>query len=942
LIPVEEGDATSAVDAWRIASPLRPSLADSAAPIANGRFAAQIVAMSDDLRTQLQTTLGAAYTLDRELGGGGMSRVFVARETALGREVVVKVLAPELTAGVSAERFAREIATAARLQQANIVPVLAAGTSAGMPYYTMPFVKGESLRALMSNGTSLPMADRINVMRDVARALAYAHAEGVIHRDVKPDNILLSGGTAVVTDFGIAKAISAARTQDVHAPRSDDGTLTQVGSSIGTPAYMAPEQAVGESVSTRADLYSWGVVAYELLAGAHPFAGKTGTSQLIAAHIAEPPRPLSERNTEIPRDVADLVMQTLAKNPVDRPESASVVLTRLNTVITPSAERTAPNSARASKVELGPLRWRRFAFAGVAIAVFAGSGIWWLLHRPPATAVLTASSQLTRLAGMEESPTIAPDGKSVAYLAFGPSDSSAHVEFRRTDGGDAVQIAGALRPTAWSPSGDRLLVSGPQGLEVRPALGGQGTVIDARANFGAWSPDGRRIAYFVADSLFIGGDNHETPRSVIRAEDPHSPVWSPDGKWIAFVSGNSVYFRNYNIAPSRIWLVPAAGGTPVAVTPADGINTSPTWAPDSRRLLMVSSLGGVRDVYQINLTSQGKPTGTPQRISTGLNPSLISLSAEGSQLAYSIATYQTNIWKARLPKTGWISTRDALPVANERQTTEALDISRDGRLLIFDSDRAGVMQIFRMSVDGGLVQQLTHGSDPSFKPMFSPDGKEVVYHTISNGLRRIFVVGVDGGKPVQVSPGAAPDERNGSWSPDGKHIAWVVPGAVSTVSRWRNQAIQVSTRDGRGRWSAPATVAFKGLLLTPAWSDSGTALIGIDSSMSYVSQPIVGGASRRISGPIKDDWLPSGNAAGVVSSDGTTMYFLNYSGARSGVVVALRLIDGKVREVLRFDEAARPHSNASIGITENSGWMYFTLSDLQSDIWVAKVTGLKH
>ncbi|MEO7359165.1 MAG: serine/threonine-protein kinase, partial [Gemmatimonadaceae bacterium] len=293
--------------------------------------------MSDDLRTQLQTTLGAAYTLDRELGGGGMSRVFVAHETALGREVVVKVLAPELAADVSAERFAREIATAARLQQANIVPVLAAGASGGMPYYTMPFVKGESLRALMSNETSLPMADRIHVLRDVARALAYAHAEGVIHRDIKPDNILLSGGTAVVTDFGIAKAISAARTLGAHVPRSDDGTLTQVGSSIGTPAYMAPEQAVGESVSFQADLYSWGVVAYELLAGAHPFAGKTGTSQLIAAHIAEQPRPLSERNTEIPRDVADLVMQTLAKNPVERPESANVLLTRLNSVVTPSA-----------------------------------------------------------------------------------------------------------------------------------------------------------------------------------------------------------------------------------------------------------------------------------------------------------------------------------------------------------------------------------------------------------------------------------------------------------------------------------------------------------------------------------------------------------------------------------------------------------------------------
>jgi eukaryotic-like serine/threonine-protein kinase len=242
-----------------------------------------------DLRTQLQSTLGDGYTLERELGGGGMSRVFVARENALGREVVVKVLAPELSASVSAERFTREIATAARLQQANIVPVLAAGMSDGVPYYTMPYVKGESLRAQMARGVALSMHDRLNVLRDMARALAYAHGEGVIHRDIKPDNILLSAGTAVVTDFGIAKAISAARTHDGPPASTNDGTLTQAGSSIGTPAYMAPEQAVGDAVDHRADLYAWGVVAYELLSGAHPFAGKTGASQLIAAHLTETP-----------------------------------------------------------------------------------------------------------------------------------------------------------------------------------------------------------------------------------------------------------------------------------------------------------------------------------------------------------------------------------------------------------------------------------------------------------------------------------------------------------------------------------------------------------------------------------------------------------------------------------------------------------------------------
>ena len=297
--------------------------------------------MTTDLRTQLQTTLGDGYTLERELGGGGMSRVFLAREHALGREVVVKLLSPELAASLSAERFTREIKLAAALQEPHIVPVLAAGmTSEGLPYYTMPFVCGDSLRARLAAGP-VPVAEALGILRNIAQALAYAHERGIVHRDIKPENVLLSSGTAVVTDFGIAKALTASRTSDGTAPRDDQGTLTQVGSSIGTPAYMAPEQAVGDTVDHRADLYAWGVVAYELLAGTHPFAGKTGTAQLIAAHIAETPRALMDLAPRIPRDLAALVMHCLAKAPADRPESAAAVRTRLEHVVTPSGERPA-------------------------------------------------------------------------------------------------------------------------------------------------------------------------------------------------------------------------------------------------------------------------------------------------------------------------------------------------------------------------------------------------------------------------------------------------------------------------------------------------------------------------------------------------------------------------------------------------------------------------
>lgn len=278
---------------------------------------------TDEIRDQLQHALGSTYTIDRELGGGGMSRVFVAEETRLGRRVVIKVLSPELAAGISAQRFEQEILLAAALQQANIVPVLNAGEVNGLPYYTMPFIEGLSLRSRIERGTP-GMVETISVLRDIARGLAYAHARGIVHRDVKPENVLLSGGAAVITDFGIAKALSASRLRS-----SSSEALTQVGTSLGSPAYMPPEQALGDEVDARADIYSWGVIAYELVAGVHPFAGKTTARQLVAAHVTEAPPPLAVRVPETPRWLASLVHACLAKSPDDRPANADALIEAL-------------------------------------------------------------------------------------------------------------------------------------------------------------------------------------------------------------------------------------------------------------------------------------------------------------------------------------------------------------------------------------------------------------------------------------------------------------------------------------------------------------------------------------------------------------------------------------------------------------------------------------
>jgi serine/threonine-protein kinase len=279
--------------------------------------------VSADLRAQLQRTLGDSYTLEHELGGGGMSRVFVAREVSLDRLVVVKVLSPELAAAVSQERFRREIQFAARLQHPHIVPVLATGSSEGLPFYTMPFQAGESLRERLARDGPLPVRDATAILRDVAQALAYAHTHGIVHRDIKPENILLTGGVAMVTDFGVAKAISLSGSAQ---------SLTSVGIALGTPMYMAPEQGTGDPASDqRADLYALGAVAYEMLCGKQLFPGRSAQKVLVA-HAVEMPTPVSECRPDCPPALAALVMKCLEKDPSARPASATEVLSSLDAV----------------------------------------------------------------------------------------------------------------------------------------------------------------------------------------------------------------------------------------------------------------------------------------------------------------------------------------------------------------------------------------------------------------------------------------------------------------------------------------------------------------------------------------------------------------------------------------------------------------------------------
>jgi hypothetical protein len=330
----------------------------------------------------LQEALGTGYELERELLGGGMSRVFVAKDRSLGRTIVVKVVPPDLAAGVNRDRFRREIQLAAQLQHPHIVPLLSAGEHGELLWYTMPYIDGESLRAAIERKKQFSVRDVLRILHDVVDALAHAHKRGVVHRDIKPANILTQGSHALVTDFGVAKALSAAL---------PGAGVTTAGMAIGTPSYMAPEQLAGDpSADHRIDLYAVGLLAYELLTGESPFMGPS-PRETMAAQLTRDPKPLHEVNPSVPAGLSSLIMRLLAKDPDQRPATADAVLDEMDSMTLAGGATPVGGGTMAA-----PARSLTRVFA--VIGLLAVIGIITLIAMRPNAAV-----RAQRIAGRRDS-----------------------------------------------------------------------------------------------------------------------------------------------------------------------------------------------------------------------------------------------------------------------------------------------------------------------------------------------------------------------------------------------------------------------------------------------------------------------------------------------------------------------------------------------------------
>lgn len=369
---------------------------------------------------RLLSALGGSYTIERELVGGGMAQVFVGEDHDLGRKVVIKILPPELAASVSAERFRREILTVARLQHPHIVPILKAGELDGIPYFVMPYVDGESLDITLRRRHTLGVREALGILKDVARALAFAHERNVVHRDIKPGNVLLSSGSATVTDFGVSKALSSAR----RSGEKGNG-LTNTGMSLGTILYMAPEQAAGDpEIDGRADIYALGVTAYEMLSGAAPFAN-LNPREMLTARLTLAPLPLSKVRKDVPAGLERLIARCLAIDPADRPQTAAELVDALED----------PKTISGSFVRSGAIAMRRssralrIAIVGVLAlvgAVAVSAGIYTRMHPNTAAADSPAAVATPNLGVIAVLPFVNLGvDSSDAYLATGVTNAVA-------------------------------------------------------------------------------------------------------------------------------------------------------------------------------------------------------------------------------------------------------------------------------------------------------------------------------------------------------------------------------------------------------------------------------------------------------------------------------------------------------------------------------------
>ena len=764
----------------------------------------------------------ATFEILGSLGAGGMGEVYEARDPRLGRRVAIKVLPAVFASDPDRlARFEREAQAVAALSHPNILAIHDFGRDGAIVYAVMELLEGVSLRDTLASG-ALPARKALDYAIQIVHGLASAHDTGIAHRDLKPDNLFITRDERVkILDFGLAKALDAA---PVSATIANTGA-TVAGTVLGTVGYMAPEQVRGLAIDHRADIFAFGAVLYEMLTGRRAFEGDTA-ADTISAILNTEPAELESVTGGVSPALERIVRRCIEKKPGLRFQSARDLAFALETLTSGSrlssiGVEALPPSRRHISAMIAPV-----ATAAVAMAV--GALAVWLWGRPaPAGAQWGQFQQVTDAAGEEGSPTLSPDGATVAYATR--ANGTWDIYAQRVGGRNATPIAADTdrdeANPAFSPDGNLIAFHEEDGDGGIFVVGATGEASRRLMDFGfhpAWSRDGGRLAFTTeliedpasrqSDSaLWVADLSGGAPRLVEGTGDAAQASWSPSGERIAFWSNTG--------GQRDLYSIPASGGQRTSVLEDIALDWSPTWTPDG--LIFASDRGGSMNLWQIAVDqASGRATGTPAPVTAGVYATFEqpSLSTDGTRLAFRSRIAAVNpVSIAFDPATAGAGTPVLLNNSNIIRVPSSF--SPDGRSIAYFNIGERQEDIFVGAADGSGLRRIMDDPARDRGPVWTPDGRSLVFYSNRDGRWAIWRIGRDGGNLQKVAGIAGDDLTSPILSPSGDRM--VASSGSSGVHLVDLTASAPSVRPLENG-TLPG-----GVMYASSWSADGTKLAGV-------------------------------------------------------------------------------------------------------------------
>ena len=878
------------------------------------------------------TTLGH-YRIIRLVGKGGMGEVYAAEDLTLGRTVALKVLPSGLDATPDEiERFAREAKSVAALNHRAIVTLHSFEEVEGKRLITMELVDGPPLSEKIPT-KGLPFDQVLKLGTEMADAMAAAHERGIVHRDLKPANVLLrSDGQVKILDFGLAKL----RQAESVAAELPTQALTGEGKIVGTVAYMSPEQAEGRAVDHRTDIFSLGVILYELATGQRPFQGDTSLS-VLSAVLKDQPKPVTEVNPAVPPAFTRVLKSCLQKDPERRYQSAKDLRNELQTLKEEleSGELSRPPAAVAARGQSS--RWPLYAAAALVVAVVAAAAVFWPSASPvESTPLVLQHTRLTNASGPESDPALSPDGKWVVYVSSAAGNPDVYLQ--SVSGQTPINLTkdspAADTEPAFSPDGERIAFRSARdggGLYVMGRTGEAPRGVAPGGRSPAWSPDGQSLVYstvaaamptsraVVGNLRIVRIDTGEVRD--LTTQDALNPSWSPNAKFVAFWGLSRV--PGGGLTSKRdIWVIPAAGGTPWQITDDQHVDWTPTWTPDSSALFFASNRGGSMNLWRVGIDPDtGHRTSEPQAVTTPAGyVGLARLSASGSSLVYESRETSTNIYRGAFDAVRG-AVGELQPVTTGSRSFRFVDLSPDGQWLVLGTSYLQQEDLFISKPDGSGLRQLTTDAANDRFPEWSPNGELIAFYSDRSGKYEIWTI-TPAGQLKQITDGPEYSLIYPRWSPSGRLMTSSdLTGRSAVVvfdphRPWKEQTPTIlppaagpRTFIGlRPTWSQDETKLAGTISGGPATGTTGDVLVYDLASRKYTTVPNARG--------VVAGWLKNGELV-VFGTEGPRLVNATTGAGRTLVLPNLRGL-----------------SAAEAKLSRDEKTMFFSLAVNEADIWL--------